>query len=107
MKTVPGKDTGYDDPEDGNIKETVASSKAVNGVTRAIIVKASPGKFERRITVKAAVKGKVMEGGERMKGAMYTNTHNHTTANVCANNTTMVTTLVEQRQRHQSNVGFG
>ncbi len=30
MKTVPGKDTGYDDPEDGNNKETVASSKAVN-----------------------------------------------------------------------------
>ena len=26
---------------------------------------------------------------------------------VCANNTTMVTTLVEQQKRHQSNVGFG
>jgi hypothetical protein len=28
-------------------------------------------------------------------------------ANICANNTTMVTTLAEQRKRHQSNVGFG
>ena len=77
-KAVSSKDAGYDDPEDGNNKGAVASSKADNGVVRAIIVKASPGKFELCITVLAVVEDKVTDGGERVKGALCTSTHNHT-----------------------------
>jgi hypothetical protein len=40
-------------------------------------------------------------------GATRTNTPNLAGANISSNNTTMVTTPVEQWQRHQSNVGFG
>ena len=107
MKVVSGKDARYDDPEDGSNKGAIASSKAGNGVARAIIMKASPGKFECCVAVKAVVKDEVTDGGEQMKGATRTNTCNHTGTNVCANNTIMVTMPVEQWQRHQNNVGFG
>jgi hypothetical protein len=45
---VSGNDDAYDDPEDGNNKEAVASSKTGTGIARAIIVKTSLGKFERQ-----------------------------------------------------------
>ena len=106
-KTVSDKDTGYDDPEDDDNKGAVASSKAGNGAVRAIIVKASPGKFECQVTVMAAVEDEVANGGEQMKGGAHTNTHNYAGTNVCVNNTTMATTPVVKWQRHQSNVGFG
>ena len=47
MQAVSGKDAGYDDPEDDDNKGAVTSSKAGTGIAKAIIVKASPGKFKR------------------------------------------------------------
>ena len=55
-KAVSSKDAGYDELEDANNKGAVTSSKAGNGIARAIIAKTSPGKFKHCITVKAAVK---------------------------------------------------
>ena len=46
MKAVSGNDAGYDDPEDGDNKGAVTSSKAGTGMARAMIVKASSGKFK-------------------------------------------------------------
>ena len=48
MQAVSGKDAGYDDPEDDDNKGAVTSSKAGTGIAKAIIVKASPGKFKPR-----------------------------------------------------------
>ena len=45
-KAVSCKDARYKDLEDGNNKGAVASSKAGTGITRVVIVKASPEKFE-------------------------------------------------------------
>ncbi len=55
---MSGKDARYNDPEDGNNKEAITSSKAGDDVGRATIVKASPGKFGPHVVVKAAVKVK-------------------------------------------------
>ena len=69
-KTVSGKDAGYNEPEDGNIKEAITSSKAGDGVARVAIVKVSLGKFGRPIAVKALVKVKeeITNGSKQMKG---------------------------------------
>ena len=69
-KAVSVKDAGYDDPEDGNNKEAITSSKAGDGIARAAIVKASLGKFGHCVTFKAAVKvkDKVTDGSKQMNG---------------------------------------
>ena len=51
-KAVSVKDAGYDDPEDGNNKEAITSSKAGDGIARAAIVKASLGKFGHCVVVR-------------------------------------------------------
>ena len=48
-KATSVTDDGYDDPEDGDNKEAITSSKAGDGVAKAAMVKASTGKVGRRM----------------------------------------------------------
>ena len=106
-KAVSSKDAGHDDPEDGNSKGALPSSKDAMAL-QEYHHKSKPGKVKHRVPViKATVKGEVTDSGKLMKGAACTNTGNHVNANVCVIITTMMTTSVQQRQRCKSNVGFG